>query len=289
MIALFSQQALCLLQGGAKVIGGELYYEGKYYIHGMKRKWLWGIVAVTTIFAIAELALQGGGYLPGVMLNSFAPVHSIISEPVHTADSLGITTYLPGSPYLPPHYSINQQGFIGSFNYTAQVVDSLKAADSKKAVMLIGDSYAEGCCVDSPSLSFAGLLSQTYTVLNFGVGATDPAQYHAIAAHYVPLLKPHAVVVTVYLGNDVMNEERPLHPGIPVCYRTANAGWCLRNPTLVCTNTPGSILKTYGRVTNGSSAVTRCCIRRQMRCNGLWRTVCCYRAVTCLGACLCAR
>jgi hypothetical protein len=105
-------------------------------------------------------------------------------------------------------------------------MDSLRRK-GKKTLMIIGDSYTEGCCPDSVSHSFPDLLgkNEKYGVLNMGVAGTDLLQYELVARRYVPELKPDLVMVVVYIGNDIPYNPRPATPGIPTNYPFRKNKW----------------------------------------------------------------
>lgn len=94
----------------------------------------------------------------------------------------------------------------------------------KTKVLLLGDSFTWGHSATHLSQSFADLLiSRGFAVYNSGLSATDPAQYEAVARQYIPIIQPDAVVVNLFLGNDIMKFIRPIEPGKPLLYVT-NAG-----------------------------------------------------------------
>lgn len=191
------------------------------------------LLAITaTTLIVVEVVLRLFGFKAGVLINDFVVTDATRPQLVHRADSAGITTYIPGSPYLPKGYVVNQQGFRGAFNYTKEVVDSLRQTTHRPLLLVIGDSYAEGCCLDSGELSFTERIAadSAYTVINLGIGATDPLQYRLLAEKYIPLLQPEAVLVCVYLGNDVMEYNRQPHAGVPSFYRINDTAWVPSEP-----------------------------------------------------------
>jgi hypothetical protein len=68
------------------------------------------------------------------------------------------------------------------------------------------------------------LAQQGYRVYNLGIPGTDPAQYEALARHWIPRLKPDVVVVNYYIGNDWMWAPRTVQPNGHFIYPTFN-GW----------------------------------------------------------------
>ncbi|MFN8397176.1 MAG: hypothetical protein U0176_21310 [Bacteroidia bacterium] len=113
-------------------------------------------------------------------------------------------------------HPLNNQGF--------RSIPFQNDSTSKTKVLLLGDSFTWGHSATHLSQSFADLLiARGFAVYNSGLSATDPAQYEAIARRYIPIIHPDAVVVNLYLGNDIMHFIRPIEPGKPLLYVT-NAG-----------------------------------------------------------------
>ncbi len=97
-------------------------------------------------------------------------------------------------------------------------------------VLIIGDSFVYGMSAKPYYNSFTDiLLARGYLVYSAGIPGTDPAQYAAIAKKYVPMLRPDAVVVCFYPGNDLMPFPREPHPDRPHEHMT-NAGFFESNP-----------------------------------------------------------
>lgn len=113
--------------------------------------------------------------------------------------------------------------FINREGFREREFDSIE--NSKPRLLLIGDSFTWGLSANPLDSCFADLIREktTYTVINLGIPAADPAQYEAIATKYIPLLKPCRLLVFFFLGNDIMQEERPIIPFKPFYFYT-NAG-----------------------------------------------------------------
>jgi len=60
-------------------------------------------------------------------------------------------------------------------------------------------------------------------VHNFGIPATDPVQYALVAKQYLPILRPDALMVFFFLGNDLMFHDRDVTPYRPH-FVVTNAG-----------------------------------------------------------------
>lgn len=162
---------------------------------------------------------------PGVLEDQFYLDGIAEYDPILVGDEVGITHYAQQGSYSDRDL-INEEGFFSEIEFTAEAMDSIRDL-GKKIVLLVGDSYTSGCCADAYSQSFAGLLtgSDEYEILNFGVGGTDPLQYELVVKKYLPLLKPDAVVVVSYLGNDEMPYDRTPKPLIPICYPIKDGHW----------------------------------------------------------------
>ena len=95
----------------------------------------------------------------------------------------------------------------------------------KKKVLLVGDSFTFGFSAVPAHNSFAcNLAAKGYAVYNAGIPGTDPAQYCKIVETYIDSIRPDAVVVCFYAGNDIMPSDRILHADSFVYFPT-NASW----------------------------------------------------------------
>ncbi|MEM7038587.1 MAG: hypothetical protein AAF570_16500, partial [Bacteroidota bacterium] len=92
--------------------------------------------------------------------------------------------------------------------------------------MVVGDSYAEGCCLQDRNYSFAGLLAQNagVRVYNFAILGTDPLQYRLVLENYVEKVQPDLILSFIYLGNDLMPYPREPRPGKPIGFNVAGYG-----------------------------------------------------------------
>jgi hypothetical protein len=186
------------------------------------------LLVFLALFVLAELLLRLFGFRAGTLLDDFKPDAHPVYQPRSVSDERGMN-YIKVSDkrLLMPGAVINQQGFRGNIPYTPTAVDSLRKSTGREIVMIIGDSFVEGCCPDSVAHSFPDLINQhgRYWVLNFGIAGTDPLQYKLVAQKYVPLLKPDRVVVVSYFGNDLLSYKRVPTPGIPETYPFENNRW----------------------------------------------------------------
>ena len=73
-------------------------------------------------------------------------------------------------------------------------------------IVLIGDSFAHGVCVDEAG-SIAGFLSRTFgTVVNLASSDNGPVNYAALAKTFLPVL-PATYAIVVFYSNDNQDEE----------------------------------------------------------------------------------
>jgi hypothetical protein len=80
----------------------------------------------------------------------------------------------------------------------------------KKKVLLIGDSFAYGFSARPITESFYDklLMNGKYLVYNGGITSTDPVQYLQVARRYIPEIKPDYVLVSFFMGNDILYYPR---------------------------------------------------------------------------------
>lgn len=185
------------------------------------------IIIFSVLFLVLEIILRIFGFRAGTSIDEFKPQTHPEYVERFVSDESGINHLKRGNSMSMPGTVINNQGFRGDIDYTPHTIDSLKKRSGKEVVMIIGDSYVEGCCPDSVSISFPDLLnkSKKYAVLNFGVAGTDPLQYELVAKKYIPLLKPDRVVVAIYFGNDISFFKRVPTPYVPLTFPFKNNKW----------------------------------------------------------------
>lgn len=185
------------------------------------------LIVFLCLFIIAEIVLRIMGMKPGTLIDDFAAEDNPVYKPRFVSDESGINHIVANSEMLMQGTVINAQGFRSGFDYTPHIIDSIRTKTKEKIVMLIGDSFVEGCCADNVQNSFPDIVNRDpgYCVLNFGVAGTDPLQYQLIAAKYARELKPDIIVVAFYFGNDIFTYERKATPGIPLTYPFKNNKW----------------------------------------------------------------
>ena len=182
-------------------------------------------VIFCALFVVAEIGLRFVGFTPGVIDEFYFHQNEIVYDSLMYADESGISHIVPGSNII-LNGPINQEGFFSAIEYAPAVMDSLRKS-GKKIVMLIGDSYTQGCCASEYGESFASLINQSkeYEVLNFGIPGADPLQYRLIVEKYATIIQPDLIVVALYGGNDIMECDRTPKPFVPLAYPVKNGPW----------------------------------------------------------------
>ncbi len=177
------------------------------------------------LFLIAEIGLRMVGYKPGVIEDFYFHRGEVQYDSLLYADETGITHVVPDKTLI-LNGKVNKEGFFSSIEFTPESIELIHKS-GKKIIMLIGDSYTQGCCADQYNGTFAYLLNQSdeYEVLNFGIPGADPVQYRLIVEKYAPLLKPDLIVVAVYGGNDMLEYDRSAKPFVPLAYPIRNGPW----------------------------------------------------------------
>lgn len=178
-----------------------------------------------SLFVLAEIILRFVGYKPGVIDDFYYHRGIVQYDSLFYGDEVGITHAVHGAPLI-EGAEINSEGFLSTTEFTPESVEDIRKS-GKKVVMLIGDSYTQGCCADHMNATFAQLLNQSheYTILNFGIPNADPVQYRLIVEKYAHVLNPDLILVAFYGGNDIMEYDRTAKPFIPLTYPLKNGPW----------------------------------------------------------------
>ena len=178
------------------------------------------LMLLLVLLAAVEVGLRRMGYAPGDMRPNwinFRPVDSLIVIPSFYVNHDGILV-ADSTLLAAEHCVINSDGFRSpNFN----TLDS-----TKKKVLFIGDSFTWGLsAMPVTNHCFVDLVRNetNYEVINLGIPATDPPQYEALAAKYIPRFKPDITFVVFFMGNDLLTEDRKVIPDEPFYYYT-NAG-----------------------------------------------------------------
>ncbi|MFK7786901.1 MAG: glycosyltransferase [Crocinitomicaceae bacterium] len=187
--------------------------------------WKTRIIIFLLLFLIAEVVLRLVGYKPGVIDDFYYHRGEFVHDSIMFGDELGITHVVEGAQMIQGG-EVNSEGFFSSIEFTPESIEAIRKS-GKQVIMLIGDSYAHGCCADHIDASFASLINQSddYVILNFGIPGTDPVQYRLIVEKYAALLNPDLILIAVYGGNDVMEYDRTAKPFIPTSYPIKGGPW----------------------------------------------------------------
>lgn len=179
------------------------------------------------LLLLVEIILRLFGMKAGTLLDEFKIEDKPVYVPRFKSDEAGINYIALKKDLLITGSVINNEGFRSRIDYTPSAIDSIRLQAKKEVVMIIGDSFVEGCCPDSVYHSFPDIINRTpeFGVLNFGVAGTDILQYRLVAKKYIPRIKPDKVVVVVYFGNDILSFERVPTPGVPICFSFRDNKW----------------------------------------------------------------
>ncbi len=93
-------------------------------------------------------------------------------------------------------YKTDKFGFRNSNNVYQKPID----------IIIIGDSFAHGACVDD-QFSVAGILKKDFNVLNLGIGSTNPTHYALNLKIFEEHFKPKKIIVIFYSNDYVFNSE----------------------------------------------------------------------------------
>lgn len=224
---------------------------------------LFTLAACFVIFAIAEFTLRKQGNLPGVLYNNFTFLSvADITRPIGydqfiQADETGMAYVTRQLPWLAgTDQIVNEQGFVGTFNYDKHTIDSLRG-QGKKIVFIIGDSFVQGVADHTDSIFVARLRQQhpEWAICSFGVGATGLVNYLLIMRKFVAELKPDLVVLAI-CWNDILWRKGVITPCIPPVWQT-DLGWVesvipaeMVQNRVVVTQSPNEAVRFYiGRLT----------------------------------------
>ncbi len=195
-------------------------FEYQFYMNRKAKIILFQTGLLLFLIALLEIGLRVSGFQPGDMkpkwLN-FRPVDSLYVVPDFYTNKYGILV-ADSNYWAQRNIYINSEGF--------RTKQFSKLDSGKKKVLLIGDSFTWGMTANPfPDSCFADIMSYEtdYEVINLGIPAADPVQYHELAKKFIPKLKPDVVIVIFFAGNDIMKQNRKVIPNEPFYYYT-NAG-----------------------------------------------------------------
>lgn len=82
--------------------------------------------------------------------------------------------------------------------------DEVWSRETKNQVLLIGDSFVHGACVED-QYSIAGRLGRQFEIINLGMSGNGPLNYALTARTFIGKLKPRIVIV-IFFSNDNEHE-----------------------------------------------------------------------------------
>lgn len=173
-------------------------------------------VLMALLLLLMEVCLRALGYSYIIK-----PERLVLDDSFNTDDQ-GLFVANPASITLQRSgILINRAGF-RSPEFDAVPADAAR----RPTVALIGDSFTWGANAVPITRAFADLLrAEGYMVHNLGIPGTGPRQYHKVAETYLPRLRPDAVIVSLYLGNDILTKEWEPPPGRPLYYILKGNDW----------------------------------------------------------------
>jgi hypothetical protein len=171
-------------------------------------------ILLVIILCTIEIILRYFGFLPGTAF--FRYVDKLVVYDTFYADCNGILRANQDSKRWNFPYQINSDGF--------RSPEFKKGNGNKLSILIIGDSFAWGKSANPITNCFADLIrNEGYDVFNAGIPAVGPTQYLAIAKIYIPKLKPDYVIISLFLGNDLLEKPDPMLPYHNLFFET-NAG-----------------------------------------------------------------
>lgn len=112
-----------------------------------------------------------------------------------------------------PGVAVNEDGFRGS--------PFRPVPSGRPRLLMVGDSFTWGASARPITESFPDLVERAgYHVCNGGIPGTAPNHYRRIVEKYIGRLKPGAVVVCLYTGNDLRGDPDLLVSGRNLHYIT---------------------------------------------------------------------
>jgi len=182
-------------------------------------RWLFSIAFTAVLLGALEFGVRQFGFASGDVspnwLNFKAVDSLIVYDDFHVNDDAILVANAANHQVY--GLTVNNEGF-NSPEFT-------QTDSTQPTLMLIGDSYTWGMSASPNDSAFANILRKAsgVNVHNLGIPAADPVQYALVAERYIPQLKPDAVVLFFFVGNDIL-----LHDRIPVPYENfyffTNAG-----------------------------------------------------------------
>jgi hypothetical protein len=158
-----------------------------------RKIWFWPIY----ILLLLGVTLAGTEFVSSFLVPSW-PARDL--RPI-SAGALGenVATVFADSPGLTPHYN--------DWGVRDRPRSIERPADVRYRSVLVGDSFLEGYFIPAP---ISQLVEQRWAseghadaeAINLGIAATGPRQYYYRIKRVALALKPDAIVIFVYAGND---------------------------------------------------------------------------------------
>jgi hypothetical protein len=181
--------------------------------------WVFSALLLTGLLFLLEVGVRWAGYVPGDVSPEWANFKQVDTLIVHDDFVVNEHGILVANASRHEVYgrNVNSDGF-----HSPEFSD---ADSTRSTAMLIGDSFTWGMSASDIDSSFANILRvrSGWNIHNCGIPAADPVQYALIAEHYVQRLRPDAVLLFFFMGNDMMLQDREPAPFRDFYYFT-NAG-----------------------------------------------------------------
>lgn len=189
----------------------------------MKRLLRTGAIIFLNTAIAALLLLAGLEVALRVFLGGAIPVQRLPQDPVGSVGSAADLKLAPN-----PQHVTNAAGlWVANSNRPTINADGFRSppldepARGRKSIVFIGDSFTWGLSANPLSEAFPDVVRRAgYKVCNLGISGLATVQYRAEAETFVPRIKPDAVCLMFYVGND-FDLEPPIVPGFPRNYETS--------------------------------------------------------------------
>tara|TARA_B110000967_G_C18894875_1_gene569858 strand:- start:1882 stop:3054 length:1173 start_codon:yes stop_codon:yes gene_type:complete len=117
---------------------------------------------------------------------SILPISSLINQ----------NSYLCDEGYGLIKYKTDKYGFRNNNEIYEKDID----------LMLIGDSFIHGSCVDD-KYTISNILSKDSNVINLGIGSSNPTHYQIIIKNFLEVIKPKKIIVFIYSNDYEYNKN----------------------------------------------------------------------------------
>lgn len=197
--------------------------QGTIWGNTVKRLFRTGAIISLNAALVAVLLLAGLEVLLRVFLGGAIPIQRLPQDPVGSVGSAADLKLAPN-----PQHVTNPAGlWVANSNRPTINADGFRSppldepARGRKTLVFIGDSFTWGLSANPLSEAFPDVVRRAgYKVCNLGISGLATVQYRAEAETFVPRIKPDAVCLMFYVGND-FDLEPPIVPGFPRNYETS--------------------------------------------------------------------